>query len=383
MTYQHALRYLAAHDPSDVPPLPLDELYHSLSKGMATPFVVCLSHDVQGSATARLLRSVLLQAGIHTLHLIDAPEYELRNRYLLDGAPLSPTRICPHAQEVRSAEIKLCRYLTSQGKATAGSVFPSAHRALAVLMRCLDDAPTRAVLIEGNSHTPYFRALCDMMPHLRAITLLSATDQGGEGALSCIHTATREVISHPCGPALFRACSDACVRTGSRLSIIAKKNHRCRSLTLGGQILDHADIRDCRIGSGSTLAADAAVLAAEGAFALRRAGLVISNEHIKVGLSQAALPMCLTPISIDPLTVSACADNDFELSLVMRDLAALSDLFPRPRQIVLDPTLEQAFEKHASFADALFYGKAPVDSEPSGCSIIIGSPSFIKQTANF
>ncbi len=381
MTYQHALRYLAASEPADAPFLPLEELRHAPGKGISPLLVVCCSHDTQGSASSLMLRSILRRAGIGTLHLIDAPEYDLRDRYVLNGKPITPVALCPHAQGVRTMETALRRALVSQGRALAESTFSPPHRTLAVLLRCMAEENVRVLLIEGNEGTPYLRALCDMISGLAAITLISSTDEGGRSALACIHSVTREVISHPCGPALFRACSDACVRTGSRLGTIAKTNHRRRAITLGSQALDYLDIKDCRIGSGSALAADAAVLAAEGALALRRAGLIVSNDAIRAGLSEAVLPTCIRPVSIQPLTVTACADNALELSLIMRDLDALSDMLPRPRQVVLDARLASAFEAHASFADALTHDGIAAGEQGASCTVVIGSADFVQKAA--
>lgn len=378
MTYQHALQYLAERESSGAPLLPLEALDQWIEKGAATPMIVCTSHDKQGSATALLLRSILSHAGISTLHLIDAPEYELRDRYVLDGKPLSPTALCAHAQDVRTQEIKLRRALSAQGQANAASTFSLPHRALAVLLRCAA-SPIRVILLEGTSTTPYLHALCDLFARLDAITLVSATDEGGKSALSCILPVTREVIAHPSGPALFRSYSDACVRTGSRLAIIAKTSHRRHSATLGGQMLDYTTLNNCRIRSGSALAADAAVLAIEAAFALRRAGFIISNEVIQTGLSQAALPMCASPISIQPLVITERADTPTELALVMRDLTALADVLPAPRHVIVDPHLASAFETYALFADTLSYGEMPPDQENTGCTLIIGSGEFVRK----
>lgn len=381
MTYQHALQYLAAHEDSSTPHLPLEALLRLIGKSTVAPLVVCTSHDKQGSATAHLLRSVLVRADVATLHLIDAPEYDARERYIIDGKPIAPTLLCAHAQDVRMQEIKLRRAVALQQPTDTEPTFPLPHRALAVLLRCLDTAHPHVILLEGGSETPYLRALCEMIARPTVITLVSATDERAVGALACILDVTREVISHPLGPALFRACSDACVRTASRLSIIAKTAHQRHSVTLGGQTLDYNAIKDCRLCSGSALSADAAVLAAEAAYALRRAGLAISNEAIKAGLSQAVLPTCTLPVSIHPLTVTEYANTPTELAYAMRDLNALSDMLPHPRRVLLDAHLASAFEPYAPFADTITYD-AISDNEPDkGCAVVIGSADFIRQAA--
>ena len=381
MTYQHALQYLAARESASAAHLPTEPLLRLIGNGASTPLIVCTSHDKQGSATALLLRSVLVRADIPTLHLIDATDCDAKERYVLDGKPIPPALLCARAQDVRAQEIKLRRTLAAQQASDAELTFSLPHRALTVLLRCLDTARPHVILLEGGSQSPYLRALCELLARPALITLVSATDEQAKAALDSILPVTREVICHPLGPALFRACSDACVRTASRLCVIAKTAHRRHSVTLFGQTLDYNTVKDCRLCSGSALSADAAVLAAEGAYALRRAGLTISDAAIKAGLSQAALPTCTSPVSIHPLTVTELADTPTELALAMRDLNALSDMLPRPRHVLLDAHLAAAFEPYAPFADTLTYDAIPDGTPSDGCTVVIGRADLIRRAA--
>ena len=377
MTYQHALAYLAEHDaPTSL--LPTDRL--PFDAHAPAPLVVCFSHDKQGSTAACLLRSALLEEGIGTLHVIDANDLELRERYVLDGKPILPTVLCPVAQEIRDAEIKTRRTLSAEGRSDASSVFSLPHRTLAVLLRCMRTEGARVLLLEGERAATYLHTLCELTRTVTSVTVVSATDGGGQAALECIQPVTREVISHPAGAALFRTLSDACVKTGSRLGIIARSAHSRSNITLGAQSVSYATLTDCRLRSGSTLAAEAAVLAAEAAFALRRTGLAISNDALRQGFSKAPLPACTAPVAIHPPVVTEQAASEVELAAAMRDLELFSAALPRPRRIVLDPELQPLFAPYADFADAVC--ESVTDAEGVfGSTVCIGSAEFLRRAA--
>lgn len=379
MTYQHALAYLAEHRaPTGM--IPIDRL-PPLDGNTVAPLVVCFSHDKQGSTAALLLRQALLEEGVGTLHVIDADELELRERYVLDGKSISPTVLCPIAQEIRDAEIKARRALNAQGQADTSSVFSLSHRALAVLVRCMRAEGTRVLLLEGERTALYLRTLCELMRTVVAITVVSATDEGGKAALECIQPVTREVISHPAGAALFRTLSDACVKTGSRLGIIARSAHSRGAVTLGSQSISYATLTDCRLRSGSTLAADAAVLAAEAAFALRRAGLAVSSDAIRQGFSKTPLPGCTTPVAIHPPVVTEQVMGELELAAAMRDLELFTASLPRPRRVVLEQILHAPFTPYADFADAVC--ECMTDSEGKfGSTVCIGSAEFLHRVTH-
>lgn len=378
MTYQHALAYLAERS-TKASLLPTDRL--PTPDRTASPLVVCFSHDKQGSAAAQLLRAALTEEGIGVLHVIDADELALRERYLLGGKPILPTLLCPAAHEMREKEIKLRRALSAQGQADTTSIFSPAHRALTVLLRCMQSEGARVLLLEGEQAADDLRTLCELLHTVTAITLVSTTDEGGQSALGCIQGVTREVISHPAGAALFRTLSDACSKTGSRLGIIARSAHSRCDVTLGSQSISYATLTDCRLRSGSTLAADAAVLAAEGLFALRRAGLAISNDAIRQGFAKATLTSCTTPVAIHPPVVAELVTNKGELVLVMHDLELFSALLPRPRRVVLEASLQPFFAPYAAFADVICADMAD-DDAGFGCTVCIGSAEFLRHASH-
>ncbi len=378
MTYQHALRYLTAPHPTGAPHLPTRTLQSLLHKDAANPIFVCIPHHKQTSAAAQYLRSVLLQADIGCLHLTDTQDCQARDAFLLNGAPIPPTVLCPNAHAVHAMELSLRRAVQpSNDQATPPAVFPSAQRCAAVLLRCAQSHNCRVVLFEGSPNSPLLRASAELLGPISAIALVAATNDDEQITFAHLPF-VKQLISHACGPVMYRTLSDACAHNGSRLILIAKTNMHRRSISLGAQTLDYGEFKNCRLSCGSALAADAAVLAIEAILTLRRGGLTICNQAVQQGLSRTVLPHCCSLSSIQPLLLTDRAVNADELSLVFRDLAELQAALPSPRRLWLDPKLHQAFQAHVSFADELFDDRTPLSTRQGTTTILIGSDAFLR-----
>lgn len=383
MTYQHALQYLTA-EPTNAVCLPINELRPLVGSHPTIPLLICFSHDKQASAAALFLRAVLVEAGIGCLHVIDAPTNEMRDRFILDGRPIPPPALCPHAHAIRAREIVLRR-----SASTKGTDFPMHERTAAVLLRCTAEQKSSVILLESN--TPHLLHAFGAFGKPTVITAVSATDVGGHTAVTAITPATTEVISHACGAAVIRALSDACAQQGSRLIVIPRTDIRRRALTLGSQIVDCPLLSDCHLRSGSGLVLDAAVLALQLVALLRRSGLTLSDDHLRRGLAKVTLPNCLTPVSIHPLLIAERVENEAELSATLRDLADLGNTLPRPLHIRCEPSLFSTLSAAPELYDTLSVAsddstlsddrtdRTDRTDNPDGTTLMIGSAAFLNE----
>ena len=130
MTYQHALRYLSEAQDKGEATLPVSELRSLLEKSATAPILIRFSHDKQASVAARFLRTMLCEAGIGCLHVIESDDFDVRNRFLLNGTSLPPTVLCKHAQALHAREILLRRQPDTNGVA-----FPIVERTAVLLLR--------------------------------------------------------------------------------------------------------------------------------------------------------------------------------------------------------------------------------------------------------
>jgi hypothetical protein len=223
--------------------------------------------------------------------------------------------------------------------------------------------------------------MCELLPKPPVcITVVSPTDEGGHTAQSTIPYTTHSVISHACGQPLYRMLSDACARAGNLpLRIIPSTGVVRSSVTLGSQRIEGTLTGQCRLGSGTQLAAKAAALTAYAVNVLRDLHLPISDRALVDGLAQAMPLGCAEPVSILPLLVVDRAENAFELAATMDDLTALEHVLPRPRRVWLDPALAAAFAPWRAFADELHTEDEPYAPSETSTSLWIGSKDFLRR----
>jgi hypothetical protein len=375
MTYQHALRFLTERDAA-LPYLDTAPLSELLAQVGASPVIVCLPHDKCGHLTARMLRRVLQEANISCLHAIDSDREEARERFQFHSNTLPPSFI-DLTRTVHELELRARR----AAKDKNATIFPPAHRTAATLALCSKPGFRHVTLLECESTSPWLRAMCELLPKPPVcITVVSPTDEGGHTAQSTIPYTTHSVISHACGQPLYRMLSDACARAGNLpLRIIPSTGVVRSSVTLGSQRIEGTLTGQCRLGSGTQLAAKAAALTAYAVNVLRDLHLPISDRALVDGLAQAMPLGCAEPVSILPLLVVDRAENAFELAATMDDLTALEHVLPRPRRVWLDPALAAAFAPWRAFADELHTEDEPYAPSETSTSLWIGSKDFLRR----
>lgn len=379
MTYQHSLRYLTERDTA-TSYLPLEPLRNLLTLIGTPPIVICISHDKCGRTAARMLRDILQSASLCCLHVIDSDRVEARDRFMLDDRRIAPDLLCHSTTAIRDLEIRLRRTTNDKGAET----FLPSYRTALTLLRCLSDVKCHVLLVECDGISPWLRAMNDLFPTPPVcITLVSPTDDGGRCALSTVPFTTHSVISHACGQPLYRTLSDACARAGNLpLRIIPTTGLNRTSVTLGSQCLEGPFPRGCRIGSGTTLAAKAAVLSLYAVNTLRDLHLTITDTAITSGLSRTAPIGCAKLVSIHPRLVIDRVDNTAELIAAMADLEQLEDSLPRPRRVWLEDTLIAAFAPFRAFADELYTQGEPYVADAGTTTFFIGSADFLDQSGN-
>ena len=374
MTHQHALRFLTERDAA-VPYLDVAPLRELVAQQGMPSAIICVSHDKCGRIVARMLRNILHRAHISCLHAVDSDRdiADARERFWLDGRTF-PLPFISLAADVHELEIRTRRACPDK-QATS---FPPAHRTAAVLTQGFTLAKN-VLILECEGTSPWLRAMCELLPTPPVcITLVSHTDEGGQTALPTIPNTTHSCISHVCGHPLYRMLSDACARAGNLpLRIIPSTGVVRSSVTLGSQRIDSALTGQCRLGSGTQLAAKAATLTAYAVNVLRDLHLPISDAALAVGLEQSTPLGCVEPVSILPLLVVDRAENAFELSATMDELVALEHVLPRPRRIWLDPDLAAAFAPWHTLADELYAENEPYVPSETSTSLWIGSKDFL------
>ena len=367
MTYQHALRYLTqAQEPSTASLLP--PLSHA--KMEVAPLILCLGNDKQSRTVGEMLRSVLTQGGIDHLSYLTDDTLEAKLRFLHNGKPIPPPVLCRHAGDIRTCELRRAK------ETQANAALPLHERVAELLLRCASEYSTRVILLECDKDMPLLRPILTRLHRAQTVAVLSDDTSDPR---SIIGEGTKEVISPAGGQAMFRLISDACAKSGSRLTLVAAASCRRTDITPGSQVLHYRTLHDCRILSAAESAARAGFLTLQTLSSLTRYGLTVSEEDVRVGLGRAELSHHCALWSISPLMLSDRVQNDRELSVSLHDLSALIPHLPSPRHLWLDDALTVP-SPLPEWVDALHSeSDTAIPSDAATC-IVIGGDKFIQKT---
>ncbi len=360
MTYQHALRYLTASGTASQgnTRLPLRSFVNQTKA--TPPLFIRFTANKLGHTAALFLRNILTEAGISCLHWIDDTS-EPKQRFWLDGKPISPPLMARVAGELHDVEI-----------AASDVSFSATERCAAVLCRIAAQQSCRIILFESTHEAPSLPAFCSIYSRLNAIAVLSDKK---DAISETVRANVRLVISPTYGPAFYRRISDACAASNIRLEIIKKSNRT--NITPGAQTISYGKFPDCRLPSGSKLCADAAFLTMECLLALERMRFFVGGAALQSGLQKTDLSHACHLRCIQPLLLADCVTQNDELSLSLSDLNDLSPHLPRPQRLWLDDSLSDIPPQYAPLFDEIHRGETELYLCEEGTTLVIGPPSFI------
>ncbi len=368
MTYQHALRYMTQSSSSAEHKMSLSRLASHVAKGEPSLILISFSNDNIGDAAANVLESILTQANIPTLRWVDDSTVEPKKRYTLNTKPLSPPLLAQIGGDVQSLERSL--------RSSAEEILDTSDRSTAVLAQYAKMCDVRVLLIQTDLHHSHASRFETFFPRLQEVCVLSQSNELSPGT---IRQGTREIISLPCGPAMFHLISDVCANNGSRFTITPKFNKQASSgQSLGAQTLQYRALPPCRIFSCAPSMAQALSLSLECALSLRRMGLTLADHAIAAGAERAAVAPSGTVISIHPLIVANRARHADELRLTLEDVTSGDLPFPFPRRLCLDPSLVQNGMSLPDFFDEWWDATQAISDKTEGTWMLIGSDAFIE-----
>ena len=388
MTYSHALQYLDGDEgATPASPARLSAYASALGSEDGRFLTLCFSSDRTGLAAAAYCRAALLAAGIRTGEIADAATGPLARVLCIDGTPISPDTLKELCHTARREEQKMWRdraLLAAEGgdseptAQTSSAKAPLPHLGAAdrcgcVLPRLFADAGCRILLLIGDVNSPRLRALSERAPETTIVVL-----SGGEiRPLPTIRHKTAQVVAPTCGRAMFRRISDACARAGSRLTLTVTSGLKRHAFRTASQSFSYQGLENCTLRCGTAAALQSACLAIEALTALRRLGCSVSDEQLRAGLSSAALPWHLTPLSIQPLILADRVTDADDMAGLLQALQELAPSLARPLRAVLDPALPAPLQARLlEVCDSLEIGE---DFTGDGTLLLVGSQPFLEQ----
>lgn len=351
MTYLHALQYLSEYTPgtSVVQSTALAAAYRSaVGVGETRFYTLLFSADRRSLLCAAYCRAALLAAGIRVGEIADSSCGALSDTLRIDGAPASPTLLRELCHAARAAEQKLLRPQPSARAAVEESDTPTANhprpcldlslRCGAVLPRLFAETGCRVVLLIGKGSDPRLSALTQSAP-AHTVAILGGSENG---PLPAFPIGTAEVISPTCGNARFRRVTDACARTGSRLTLTATTHLQRGEHSPFSQRFSYRSVQDGILHCGNHEALRQALLACEALLTLRRFGISLPDACIRQGLATVSLPTFFAPLSLRPPFLAHAIHDPDDVKVLLQSLEEFSTVLPRPIRFVYDATTAPA-----------------------------------------
>jgi hypothetical protein len=332
MTYLHALQYLSddareAADTTDEMPRstarkesnPLyDEYCAQVRKEPGNVCYLLFDADAFGLLCAAYCRAALMAAGWIVGEIADSTVGDLSKVLCINGTPLSPAHLREACHTARAAEQKILRR-AAKTAATGDSTIPTtsrlsaAQRCGAVLPRLFAEAGCRVILLIGSIRDARLRHMAQNAAG-SAVAVLSAA---ANRPLQHFPTGTREVVCPTCPASVFSKVTDACSRSGSRLTLTTTSHLTRHEAFPFSQKFSYRSLSGCTLRCGTAEALRAAMLATEAMLALGRLGCSISEGAIQRGLATVSEKHFFAPLSIKPLLIThAVHGEDDALSLV-------------------------------------------------------------------
>ena len=378
MTYAHALRYLTDNARPDAgDPATLAQLSTRLPAPASSMISVFLPYNRLGSAVAHFLTSVFRQADISVAHILDVPSIPPRERFLINGSAILPPVLAEGCTALQKQELRL--HHTVQNLTLS-----AAERAALVLPRLFVEAGCRVLLLQGEADRPTLSLCADAVRrshtlHIPDYAVLdtSADEASLRAALLNIRDGLFEVICTTSSAERFRAVSDACAYSGSRLTL-ATACHTENPLP-GNQRVRYRNHVACLLSCGAPSVGVAVALAAETVGALERVGISVSDVALSAGLAAATLsaPDYFNLRSIHPPVVTAAILAPGDIENIAADIAALSSSLPAPHRLWADG---QAFPTatHLITQQTDLIPTQEPEAPPDGTLFLVGAPSDLQ-----
>lgn len=299
MIYKRAVRYLeqASGTVDKFTPARMQALCNALGRIHVGSRYLYVANTTLGHAVARMLAAVLRSAGYRVGHIAARQIYDVRERYDFNGAPISAGKLCEYVSEVARgvADLQTSQY-------SLGSFSEEELKLATGLLACRCNS-SEIVLIEGASDKMHPSVICEpfdlcILPTMGTSQALALRQI--RSFVDVVRRGTREVIGGIRGGEAYELLSDACAKTGSRLTVPATAEYRLHTQTFSGAVFDYRGKADYRISGGSPLLLWAALIALESALSLRRDGVRIPGTALYEGLSRARIPLICEQISISP-----------------------------------------------------------------------------------
>ena len=272
---------------------------------------------------AKMITSILNEAGISNGCLSMPISPEIRHNVLINGEPISMDETVEHVEKIRGAICAINDQIENQSHVFA----PTVHEILLCLALLSFTGRSCSVCVIESDHrsedpskflpSPFAAVICGRIPNEEKQEMATIR--------SYICRGIREIVSSPQNPMAYKMISDTCFEANCRLTLPAKNKFSITSLSLRETKFSYKDV-DYSLSLCGRFEIDNALVAIESAKMLSRCGYTISDTHIKDGLRTTRVPSKFEVLSIFPTIIADSTYKDVAIGAVCDSLADFKEL---------------------------------------------------------
>ena len=419
MTYVNAVKYINAHN-TDTPPSPerMRLLCHYLDDPQRQLRFVHIAGGSGKTCCTQMLSLILKESG-HSVGAFTSPFVkEHREMISIDNVPITHALFAKYTESVANAAEKMKNDILNaaneQPEESEVQQSPAKHPKITknLLEGKISPSPISSEILCAIAFLAFKKSRCNLVllecgdsradptgiidPPLVAVICGSAfNDEQLRTGAGIIRRGTREVVSSaPAGEA-YSTILDACVRTGSRLTVPAHGELSQVSTGLSERIFEYRGKR-YSVPYCAEYQLLNALTAIETVYSLRRTGVPLHSADVAKGIAKARIPLKFEIFSAFPAIILDCPSTHNDALAFCESLQAISASVAK-NAVLVTPSKDFCVTKELleqygfSFTDQLCPTKEAEDKVVAQRALslandeillILGPPSFCGRQKN-
>ena len=367
MTYINAVKYINAHSGTPSP-----ERMRLLCRYLGDPQRPLKFVQIVGgrgkTSSASILSTILKETGFTVGCYTSSHVFELRERISVGGVPLSHNDFAQYVHRVSLAAAKMkadIEKALSESK-TQEEILPESaiqHKITKNLLEGkISPDPTPEEIICAAAMLAFSDKGCGISilecgdsradptgvidpPLVSFICGGSLGQEQLRTACGTIRRGTREVVCSAVGKEAYNTISNACAKTGSRMTVPAHGELYVKEAGLGGKTFDYRG-KTYSVPFCAEYHISNALAAIETVYALRRTGIPLHSADVARGIAKARVPLRFEIMSVSPTIIIDCAETAADIAVFTESAKKIRDRIGSSVKIILPSDFDTALCPH-------------------------------------
>lgn len=348
MTYVNAVKYIKSHSDGVPSPERMRLLCHYLDDPQRQLRFVHIAGGSGKTCCTQMLTAILKETGHSVGAFTSQFVKEHREMITIDQAPLTHEIFASCTEKVALAAAKMQNDIQNAANEQGEEVSPEQSQnqpkrpkiTKNLLEGKISPSPTASEILCAVAFLAFKKSRCNLAllecgdsradptgiidpPLVAVICGSSFTEEQLRTGAGIIRRGTREVVSSaPAGEA-YSTILDACVRTGSRLTVPAHGELNQISMGLSGRKFEYRG-KKYSVPYCAEYQLLNALTAIETVYSLRRAGVPLHSADVARGIEKARVPLKFEVFSAFPAIILDCPSTDVNAHVFCESLASIS-----------------------------------------------------------